>query len=130
MTLRTDVWLPAALRREIAKHLPPALGWTIRPFGPDGASAANSRSRTSVIVTRANHADGVEYVHASIAHPDRLPTYAELVRLHRIAFGNGYAYQVFAPSRAHVNIHDYALHLWGRRDGAPAMPDFGAGGSI
>jgi hypothetical protein len=38
---------------------------------------------------------------------------------------------VFAPPTDHVNIHEYALHLFGRLDGTPALPDFTAGsGSI
>jgi hypothetical protein len=37
---------------------------------------------------------------------------------------------VFAPPSEHVNIHDHALHLWGRLDGARVLPDFGRFGTI
>jgi hypothetical protein len=71
------------------------------------------------------------WLHASIARPDRMPDYDDLVMLHRVAWGDfGWAYQVFAPSEAHVNIHPNALHLWGRIDGSQALPNFGALGSI
>ena len=53
-----------------------------------------------------------------------------LADLHAAVFGAGYAYQVFAPPSEHVNIHEFALHLWGRLDGRSALPEFGAGGSI
>ncbi len=86
------------------------------------------RPPQSVIISCAEH-DGVEYLHASIAG-DELPSYAELVALHRAVFDSGYAYQVFAPPAQHVNIHECALHLWGRLDGRPVLPEFGAGGSI
>ena len=45
-------------------------------------------------------------------------------------FPEGWAYQVFAPPWAHINIHPNALHLWGRLDGANVLPDFGSWGTI
>jgi len=75
--------------------------------------------------------DGNDWVHASIASTDQLPTYADLKLLHHAVFGDGWAYQVFAPPDDHVNIHEYALHIFGRLDGKPALPDFTNGtGSI
>lgn len=73
--------------------------------------------------------DGEEWIHASIAGPT-MPSYDDLTRLHRAVFGDGYAYQVFAPASDHVNIHEHAVHLWGRADGARVTPDFGRLGSI
>ena len=49
--------------------------------------------------------------------------------MHRAVFP-GYAYQVFAPPESHVNIHGNALHLWGRADGKPILPEFGDMGTI
>jgi hypothetical protein len=83
----------------------------------------------SVIVTQADH-DGVEWVHASIARR-KMPDYADLVALKEATWGpDGYAYQVFAGAAEHVNIHERALHLWGRADGARALPAFGQWGTI
>ena len=94
-------------------------------FGPDGWRMVTRHGYESCIVTAANH-DGVEYVHASIANAHQMPLYEDLVELHYAVWGdNGYAYQVFAPRAAHVNIHEHALHLWGRLDGAPVLPEFG-----
>lgn len=99
-------------------------------FGLDGWQLVRRDRGASVFISAAEF-DGATWVHASIAHHDEtMPTYEELVLLHRAVFAGGYAYQVFAPPSSHVNIHEYALHLWGRADGAPVLPEFGAGGSI
>jgi hypothetical protein len=101
------------------------------PYGPDGFAYLARRHGGSVVVTAAVWDDGVTWIHASIARPDRMPTYEELTHLHRAVYGeNRWAYQCFAPITDHVNIHQYALHLWGRADGEPATPNFGACGSI
>lgn len=71
-----------------------------------------------------------EWVHASISWRDHMPTYDELDKLHKAVWPNGYAYQVFAPPSQHVNLHSFALHLWGRPDGSPILPEFGALGTI
>lgn len=85
----------------------------------------------SVLISEFRWEDGIHYIHASFARPDRMPSYDDLALLHRAVFGNGYAYQVFAPPDQHVNIHEHALHLWGRADGEPAIPEFARGiGSI
>lgn len=104
-------------------------GWAVTEFGPDGARAVAPDGRSSVIVTRADQ-DDVEWCHASVAGVDYLPAYADLVWLHQLVFGSGYAYQCFVPPSDHVNIHPYALHLWGRADGEPALPRFGTSGTI
>ena len=74
--------------------------------------------------------DGGEWVHASISQRDRLPTYEDLARLHSSVWPDGYAYQVFAPPSEHINIHPFALHLWGKPDGSPLLPEFGKLGMI
>lgn len=95
------------------------------PFGPAGWKMVRKDRTGSIIVTEGED----EWIHASIAWTDRLPTYEELGQLHRAVWGDGFAYQQFVPSEFHVNIHAYALHLWGRADGAPCMP-YASGGSV
>ena len=99
------------------------------PFGEDGWRLVRVDGEGAVIVTVADQVDGVEWVHASISRRDVDPSYADLKLLHRAVFGGGWAYQVFPPQSEHVNIHDHALHLFGRLDGAPALPDmtYGSG---
>jgi len=107
--------------------------WAVpREFGPDGFIIDRKDGAARVIVTfgpTPDPADG-DWLHASISTTDRMPTYAELVMLHKAVWPNGYAYQVFAPLSQHVNIHPYALHLWGYLDGSPRLPEFGAEGTI
>jgi hypothetical protein len=107
--------------------------WSVpTEFGPDGWYLIRHDYTAAVIVTAAEH-DGIEYIHASIATADgkTMPTYEDLVLLYRAVFGTaGYAYQVFAPASEHVNIHPTALHLWGRADGRPCLPEFGSMGTI
>lgn len=76
--------------------------------------------------------DGHEWIHASMSmgRLDRVPSYEELKLLHRAVFGDGWAYHVFAPAAQHVNDHEFCLHLWGRLDGSPALPNFAIFGSV
>ena len=101
-----------------------------RPFGETGYSMVGiDRRRTLIVTGGPNPDDGVLWLHASITGPDRLPTYDEFTRLHWAVWGHGYAYQVFAPKSDHVNLHQYALHLWGRADGQNVLPTFADGGT-
>jgi hypothetical protein len=114
------------LRREFGRD-----DWDVpKRWGPDGWSMVKQDRTSSVIVSAWTEDDGVEWIHASIACEERTPGYDELKTLHRAVFGDRWAYQVFAPDDDHVNIHPHALHLWGRVDGVPAMPNFGAQGTI
>lgn len=109
------------LRKVMGRHL-----WGVpEPFGPDGWRMIHVSGDGSVIVTTADRDDGSVWTHASIAYPHRLPSYAELGTLKLAVWGgSGYAYQVFTPTTRHVNIHNYALHLYGKADGSPALPEF------
>lgn len=117
---------PLVIRRLLGRG-----NWsTPERFGPDGWRFTELAGKGSVIVTNCPH-DGEDWVHASVAWIDHMPTYSDLKWLHAAVFGEGWAYQVFAPPTDHVNIHEYALHLWGRLDGKPGLPDFVAGmGSV
>src|SRR5258708_31084408 len=84
----------------------------------------------SVIVSQAER-DGTEWIHASIAREQFMPSYADLVILKQVVFGpDRYAYHVFPPATQHGNIHERALHLWGRADGKPQLPEFACDGTI
>ena len=114
------------IRQRLGRHhwSPPA------PYDPDGWRFTHHTGTGSIIISTADH-DGHDWTHASIAWNDYTPTYEDLAKLHHAVYGDGWAYQVFAPPSEHVNIHEHALHLWGRLDGRPALPDFTGGtGSI
>lgn len=95
-------------------------GWfPPEPWGPDGwCFGSNDYSRS--IIASAAWKDGVEWVHASFAYSDKVtvPTHDDLMLMHEAIYGGGYAYQVF-PS-----IDKHALHLFGRADGQPVLPEF------
>lgn len=99
-----------------------------RVYGADGWIMRLRAGGGSVIVSYATWpmgADEEDWVHASISFKETMPTYEDLVTLHKAVWkGKGWAYQVFAPDQDHVNIHPFALHLWGRLDGRPVLPDF------
>lgn len=102
-------------------------------FGPDGWTLTSEQPRRRFIITAAPLPEfdwwappQPDWWHASISAPDEMPTYRDLCYLHAAVFGDGYAYQVFAPAAVHVNIHPHALHLWGRADGRAALPEFAA----
>lgn len=109
-------------------------------FGPDGWSvdenpAPDYGRRIIVTLGPLPLADDLDdesqwWLHASISRRDRIPSYDDLVALHKSIWPDGWSYQVFAPPRAHVNIHAHALHLWGRLDGRAELPNFGAHGTI
>lgn len=106
-----------------------------QPFGPDSWQLISVDRTRTIFVTAAPFSifeasapfDGGDIVHASIAYSDHvtMPSYEDLCLLHKAVFGDGYAYQCFVPAETHINIHETALHLWGRSDGKPMMPDFG-----
>jgi hypothetical protein len=100
-------------------------------FGPDGWQIVRNDRAISIIVSAAPEDDGTDWIHASIArHDGTMPTYDDLQLLHKAVFADGWAYQVFAPTADHVNIHQHALHLFGRTDGQQAIPNFGRFGTI
>lgn len=102
------------------------------PHGPDGWKFLHRDGISSVIVSAAVDPNtGINWVHASRTAADRVPTYEEMVQLHTAVWGSaGYSYEVHAPKNHHINIHPFALHLWGRADGRPVLPEFGQFGTI
>lgn len=104
------------------------------PFGPDGFRIDRKDARRRIIVSASpapDQPDGsADWIHASISGGGEMPSYDDLQQMHRAVWPDGWAYQMFAPPAAHVNIHPNALHLWGRADGSIVMPNFGMYGTI
>jgi hypothetical protein len=108
--------------------------WAPRCVGPDmwnfdeiNGSTTGRRILVSLDreVSARPRGDGVPWLHASISRRLKMPDYLDLKLLHRAVFGDGaHAYQVFVPRAEHVNDHEFCLHLFGRLDGAPVLPDF------
>lgn len=124
---------PARIRRLLGRRdWHPAVKWqTPADDGRQESYCIDRRDETRRILVSCSpllpDGDPTPWVHASIStgllfdrDPSATPTYGDLVLLHQAVFTNGYAYQVFAPPSAHINIRADVLHLWGRYDGKPA----------
>lgn len=106
--------------------LPP--GWRKIVDSIDGAKYRGPKGLT-VIVSAAVEEDDKPWLHVSVAHRDRLPSYEELKLVKAFFIGRDkYAIQVFSPESKHVNIHPNCLHLWCCLSSNP-IPDFTRGGN-
>lgn len=103
-------------------------GWeVIQAFG-DGL-AYRHRTGLRVIVSTAEFEDERTWMHISVSRKDRIPSWDDMKFVKNTFAETCFGYQVFAPPSAHVNIHDFCLHIWVPLSGSP-LPDFGAGGTI
>jgi len=110
-----DRWRPPTI-------LPPA--WRMVVLGEDGAKYENRAFKLRAIVSCAEERDGRLWLHLSVSHRERLPSWREMVECKELFLGNREAYQVVPPRERYVNIHPRTLHLFALLDGAPALPDF------
>ena len=106
------------------------IGWTLRRLDGTGSVVISTAPLDDDANITPGDIGGTWWLHASISRKDQMPTYDELRLLHDAVFGDRWSYQCFAPPSHHVNIHEHALHLWGRVDGKPALPNFGRWGTI
>lgn len=115
--------------------------WNIaRPYGHKGNLnhvgfvIDHLRQKTRIIVSTEDAPEeigGGRWTHASMSHQDRVPDYTEMCLLHAAVWGkDGWSYEVHAPIADHVNINETVLHLWGREDGTPVLPNFGFKGTV
>lgn len=97
--------------------LPPVPGhW--RRFRSDTVGEAAScwrHSLTSMTVLRSlsTTKHGEQFIHVSVALPNRLPSWDDLGKIKNEFLGHGVnALQVLASDDTHVNLHFFCLHLW------------------
>ena len=85
----------------------------------------------SVVASISTELDGRRWLHMSMAHPFRMPSYDDLTYLKRHWAGEDRKCIMVLPAKdEHVNIHKTCLHLWCCLDDDP-LPDFTMGtGSI
>lgn len=103
-------------------------GWRLQSEGQDGQLWVHERPpRTSLIWSIEEH-EGRLWLHVSIASPDRMPRWDELVSAKEwIAGRDVYAYQVIPPRSRYVNEHERAAHCYVPLEGDPPLPDFTSG---
>lgn len=119
----------AASGRSFVPPLPLVLpiGWKLSQRTQDGARYVNGAARMSVIVSGCVEGDGKRWLHVSVAHAERLPSWADLRFVKDVWIGRDrVALQVLPRHAEHVSIHPFCLHLWCCLDG-DVTPDFTAG---
>lgn len=109
--------------------LPP--GWHVIQEGLDGRAWRNNKKRLTVIASTAFEQDKREWLHISVVHDSRIPSYQDLCYVKRHFAGpERKCIQLFVPESEHVNIHPRCLHLFSCLD-EDILPDFTWGtGSI
>lgn len=117
------------LRKRLGRH-----DWNLPQIYSCCGWSTTARTQPGSIIVTVDHQTGypdqTNWIHASISRDDHMPTYEDLKLLHQAVWGDGWAYQVFAPPAEHINIHEHVLHLFGRADGRRVLPDFGRFGTI
>ena len=107
-------------------------GWELIEKRGDGLAFRNSLDPyLTLIISDGEELDGEYWRHISIAHQERMPKYEELVIAKReFAGSDERGYLIFPPEKDHVNIHEFALHLFCPIEHDP-LPDLTHGtGSI
>lgn len=131
-------WLEEANRTEEEWKkvvLPP--GWRAPttpgiPGMPGMEALRDAVNGKSAVFFSAGRHDGRWWLHVSLSHPDKMPSYMDLAEVKRIFIGEEReAVQVFPPASEHISFHDRCLHLWSclEPDGS-GLPKFGREGSI
>lgn len=90
---------------KLVNHLPQWQGFD--------AAYLSVLDRKLIIIHAGDHTDGKRWIHASMSHPMRVPTYAELKELKEDFIGRDRkCIMVFPEQQYHVNLHENVLHLW------------------
>lgn len=88
-------------------------------FMNDAAASYQHRLVDGFMVLRSlsTTRNGERWIHVSVSHPDRLPTWKEISKVKDEFIGRDReAYQVLAAENDHVNVHSFCLHLWSPED--------------
>ena len=100
----------------------------VHDFGPMGAGYKDTRSQLQVIATvslRGDYGDDRAWLHVSVAHHGRVPTYTEVKKIKDMWFTEDEkAIMVFPPKKFHVNKYENCLHLYGVIEGDDPLPEF------
>jgi hypothetical protein len=87
--------------------------WELVARSEDGAAYRHRRRPFTLIYSVAIESDGHVWIHLSMAHRDRTPTWVELMEAKDWLVGTDrYAYQVAPPRSVYVNINPNVLHLF------------------
>lgn len=103
--------------------------WKVLDANPlGGVVLDNTHTGRRVLLSINREADGEVWLHGSVSRADRqIPTYEDLVMLHRDFMRSLLAYQLFVPPDEHYNLTTTPreiLHLWAPLTGPRRTPDF------
>src|SRR3954470_24168570 len=106
---------------------PPPNWHFLQPWGDGHAFAHKNGLR--VLIDCEEKSDRRRWLHVSVSRKNWIPSHIDM-RLVKDAFIGParYAYFVFPPSAAYVNIHEHCLHLWALAEGddGRVLPEFSA----
>jgi hypothetical protein len=109
------------LSEQLCPRVLPA-GW--QPIPEMAGGFINRQRKLGAMFSVEREADGKRWVHVSVSHRDRVPTWDELRSVKDWLLGRDtLVVQVLPPEAEYVNVHPYVLHLWHCLDGRP-VPDF------
>lgn len=112
-------------RVEWSRPQPPG-GWFFDKANRDDATIwfyRNPAMSLLVGISCEREDDGRAYIHLSVSHRNRIPTWGELGKAKEAFLGDLEAYQVFPPRARYVNIHPHCLNLYAPLE-SPVLPDF------
>lgn len=101
----------------------PPKGWYIDMRKNDGARYICPSRKLMVIASATIQDDGKPWIHVSLSHNERIPTWGELRTVKELFLGDVHAYQVLPPKALYVNLKPNVLHLFSCMDG-PQLPEF------
>lgn len=104
--------------------------WFVVERNPwDGCAKYRNAARSLVaIMTCAIQNDGRAWIHFSLSHRNRIPTWGELGVAKEEFLGDREAYQVLPPRERYVNIDARVLNIFALLDpAASVLPDFTRG---
>lgn len=105
----------------------PPPGWRIIERRSDGELWQNDKRQMRVIASVTTEQDGRKWLHLSMSHRNRVPTYDELTYMKRHWAGDDRKCIMVLPEKSeYININPYVLHLFCCLDGDP-LPDFTQG---
>jgi hypothetical protein len=102
--------------------------WQFDQDSPFGLIYRHTLVPLRIILTANTEQDGREWVHFSMSHKERIPTWEEFTAAKDHFLGDVYAYQILPPKSKYVNINPKVLHLFHCLEGIP-LPDFTRGTS-
>ena len=122
--------------RDVPGWEPPRVlpsNWREVERGPDGAKYMSAAASLACILSCSIESDGRAWLHMSISHRSRIPTWGELRVTKELFLGDREAIQILPPKAKYINLHPNVLHLFAllEEKEATGLPDFTGGtGSI